>query len=263
MSAPNPIAFYVSDTPIYWYGIVIALSVIVAIFVGGWLCRKMRYKEEIPFEVMIFAVPVGFVGARLFFLIFEPGASLSDFFDFRGGGLAILGGVIAACFGVWIYTRFVRKCSFFAITDMLVIAGILAQSIGRWGNFFNNEIYGFEMGFSLFPLTVLVQGTPHLALFFIESMLNLAGFVVLLYVLKKSKKIGTTSGVYLIWYGTVRAILEPMRDSSFILGSALPVSLMVSVLMVAIGCLILYLNSKNKIPQNNVTLYADTTNKGG
>ena len=257
----NPVAFHAFGMQIYWYGIIIALSILVAVWVGAVLCKKLGYKEEIPFEVMLMVVPLGILGARLFYITFSGGeVTFAEFFDLRSGGIAIFGGIMAACLGVFIYTRFIRKSSFFAITDVLVICGILAQSIGRWGNYFNTEVYGLEVGFNFFPITIVAMGgTYHLALFFYESVLSLIGFFVLLKILSKQKNIGNVSAVYLIWYGTTRAILEPLRDSSFILeAGSLPISFIISLLAIAIGALILYLNHKGKIPQHRISLYKDT-----
>ena len=252
------IAFHFFGLPIYWYGIIIALSILVAVFVGTWLCKKLGYKEEIPFEVMIAAVPIGILGAR-FLSILGTGSSITEFFNFRDGGMSIYGGVLAACLGVFIYTHFIKKCGFFSIMDLLAIAGILAQSIGRWGNFFNKEVYGLETNFDFFPLTVLIDGTPHLALFFYESILTLIGFCLLLKVFSKQKKIGTTSAVYLIYYGCVRAILEPLRETTYNLTvGPIMLSLALSILAIALGVLMLYLNKIGKISQKNLTLYKDT-----
>ena len=178
----NSIAFYIGGMAIYWYGIIISAAIVTAVFVGVWLCKRLGYKEELPFEIMLAVVPIGIIGARLYYIVFSGGAvGFADFFDMRSGGIAIYGAVIAGCLGVYIYTRFIRKCSFFAVTDILVVAVILAQSIGRWGNFFNTEVYGLATSFHFFPLTVIgLDGNPHLALFFYESILNLIGFFVLL-----------------------------------------------------------------------------------
>lgn len=258
------VAFHLFGSPIYWYGIIMATSVLVAFMVGSWLCKKIGYKDDIPFETLLAAVPLGFLFARLYYVLFnEDGVGIGNFFDFSSGGIAgiaIYGGVIGACIGVFIYTRFVKKCSFFAITDILVIAAILAQCIGRWGNFFNQEVYGVETGgFHLFPFTVLIEGTPHLALFFYESILSLVGFFVLLKVFSKQKKVGTTSAVYLIWYGAVRALLEPLREADYTLMLGfVPISLAVSLLAIAFGIALLYLNRVGKISQKYVTLLKET-----
>ena len=254
----SPIAFHLFGLPIYWYGVIIATSVLIAMIVGTWLCKKLDYKEELPFEILLAVVPIGLLGAR-FLSILGSGGSFTEFFSFRDGGMSIYGGILAACLGAFIYTRFIKKCSFFAVTDLLVIAGILAQSIGRWGNFFNGEVYGLETSFHFFPLTVNVDGGYHLALFFYESMLNLLGFFILLKVLSKQKKIGTTSAVYLIYYGCIRAVLEPLRESTYNLTvGPIMLSFALSILAIALGCLILYLNKVDRISQKNLSLYKDT-----
>jgi len=194
-------------------------------------------------------VPIGVVCARLcyvFFDIVEHGLeryeSLADVFDTRGGGMAIYGGIIGGALGIFIASRLkvVKRtgAGFFAITDITLVGVLLAQSIGRWGNFVNQEAYGSPTSFHVFPFAVKITKpigqracehfTPecwHVATFFYESMLNLIGFAVLLflflYLTKRGMRYnGLVSGLYLIWYGLVRAILEPLRtDTPLLFGT--------------------------------------------
>jgi phosphatidylglycerol:prolipoprotein diacylglycerol transferase len=251
----NRIAFTIFGTAVYWYGIMIALGVLAAFIVGVFLLRRRGYKADLAFEIILVVLPIGILGARLYFMI-TSGTHFSNFFDFRNGGMAIYGGVIAAAIALFIYTHFFKKCSFFAVADILVVCLIIAQSIGRWGNFFNTELYGPVTASHVFPFTVIgTDGLPHLALFFLESLLNFIGFFILLFIFMRQKKIGTASGVYLIFYGVVRAILEPLRESEFILWvGSLHVSVIVSIAAIVSGALILFLNHKGKISQNDSPL---------
>lgn len=256
-------SFSIFGFEIYWYGVIIAFAIIVAFILASFVMKKIGFRDEIVYEVLLIIIPLGIVGARVFYLIFDPDESLLNFFNIRDGGLAIYGAVLAGALGVWIYTRFIRKSSFFAISDIVVLVLILAQSIGRWGNYFNQELFGLSTGkFSFFPFTVKIAykctvhagECNHLALFFYESVLNLVGFLILAKVFSKQKKYGTTTGVYLIIYGTIRAILEPLRVNQYQLGHVLPVSLLVSVLAVGLGILLLYLAKLDKLPQKDIAL---------
>jgi phosphatidylglycerol:prolipoprotein diacylglycerol transferase len=137
----------------------------------------------------------------------------------------------------------------------VVIVLILAQSIGRWGNYFNQELYGLSTGnFHMFPFTVLIGGSPHLALFFYESILNLVGFILLFIVFSKQKNWGTTSAVYLIVYGTIRGSLELLRDPYYILGNNIAVSMVISIVAIGLGILLLILGKLGKISQKDMAL---------
>lgn len=253
----NPVAFSLFGADIYWYGIIISCAIVVAFILASSIMKKIGFRDEIVFEVLLIAVPLGIIGMRLHYIIFS-GDSILNFFKFREGGLAIHGAILGGALGVFLYTRFIRKCSFFAISDVVVVVLILAQSIGRWGNFFNQEVYGLATGnFHFFPLTVIIGGEAHLALFFYESVLNLIGFIILFNVFLKQKKYGTATAVYLIIYGTVRASLELLRDKEFILGGEIPVSFIISVIAMGIGFLLLYLSKLGKLSQKDIALRAN------
>jgi len=252
----NPVAFTIFGLDIYWYGIIMTVAIIVAFFLAMSIMKRIGFRDEIVFEILLIIIPLGFLGARLYFMIFSD-TPWSNFFSFRDGGIAIYGAVIAGALGVWIYTRFIRKSSFFAISDIVVIVLILAQCIGRWGNYFNQELYGLKVGFNFFPLTVNIGGSYHLALFFYESVLNLAGFILLYKIFSRQKQYGTTTAVYFIVYGSIRAVLEPLRMSAYqltVLG--IPVSLLVSILCICAGILLLYLGKKGKLSQKDIGLRA-------
>jgi len=262
---------------IRFYGLIIAASILVAFFLGQWLYKKLGYKDDIGYHILLIGVPLGIIGARVFYVIFFPGEIA--LFDIRGGGMAIYGAVLMGILAVFIYAR-IRRVGFFTLTDGLAIVLILAQSIGRWGNFFNQEAYGLEIGFHFFPITVMIGDTPHLATFFYESFFNMVGFVLLTRIFFKTlftssdesctklqrvnnflfpKKFGTTTAWYFIFYGLVRSIIEPLRtdsltffgESTFILNR---INFVLSLLLIAVGVIILVLNHKGLISQNNENL---------
>jgi len=239
---------------IYFYGILVAAGILVAFIIACILWKKKGYRENDPYLVLLIAMPVAFLGARIMYVAFHDGSM--NFFDFRGGGLAIYGGLIFGALAVVCYSIFIRKSTPFAVTDIIVVGLILAQSIGRWGNFFNGEAYGLGTGDFSFPLlTVTIDGSNHLATFFYESLLNFIGFFVLWQEFKRSRKIGTTTAMYCIYYGTVRTIIEPLRLDSLMMGSGdviiNRVSFLISLLLIVAGIAILLMNRKDLISQRH------------
>lgn len=237
----------------------------IGIFLCDFLCRKRGYDSNIPYMLVLFVVPLAILGARLYYIIFSEQLKITDFFDFSHGGfqgLAIYGAVIGGFIGIVIYCL-IKKCSVLVITDLLVAALILGQSIGRWGNFFNQEAFGIKTDCNIFPFAVYIDALQeyHLATFFYESILNFIGFWVLLRIYFKQKKYGTATASYFIWYGIVRAIIEPLRTDSLLFPGTTAdfvfnrVSFVLSIALVVLGVVLLILNKKGKLSQNDKHLF--------
>jgi len=245
------------------YGIIISIGMIVAVLVVSHLYKKSGYDDTLIYILAILIIPLSIVGARAYFVIFYDGDI--DFFAIRQGGLAILGGVIVGLIVVLVFTKF-KRAGIFTLSDGIVVGVIIAQAIGRWGNFTNildgmYEGYGQEVANHIPPFTILIDGVPHLSFWLFESVLNFGGFFVLFKLYKRQKKFGTTTAGYLIYYGTVRMILESFRgdvltifsDSTFFLNR---VSVFVGLVMVLGGLCILMLNKYGLIGQNTTRLMA-------
>jgi len=250
--------FNIGSMHITWYGIIVTCAILIAFMVGGYLCKRRGVADHVPFAVLLCVVPLAIFGARVWFVIFNPGTQLFDFSNGGFAGLAIHGGIMFGALGLFIYTR-IKRVGFFTLCDIVVIVLILAHAIGRWGNFTNQEIYGLETSQQWFPFSIYISanGTWHLALFFYEFLLNIIGFTVLLYLFLKREvrgykiRTGHISAFYFIYTGIVRIILEPLRtsDHQMTLGSA-PVSILTSIALVMLGIAILLLLRYNKISQN-------------
>ena len=241
--AVDGVAFSIFGEPIYWYGLIITFAIVLDFVLLTLLCRKYGYDKDMPFDLVLSAVILGIVGARLFSVLFDSTAGIADFFHFRDGGMSIIGGLIGGVIGVGLYSL-IKKCNFFMVTDVLAPLVILAQGIGRWGNFFNEEVYGravLNEALQWFPFAVNINGEWHLALFFYESVLNILGFILLICLLKKFRKsYGITTGAYLIYYGIIRVFLESLRENEFILRlGSLPISQIMSGVMVLVGIAII------------------------
>ena len=233
------VAFTIFGTEIYWYGVIITLAIILDFVILVLSCKKLGLDSDTPYDLLLFLIPLGIIGARLFSVIFDAGQSIADFFNFRDGGLSIIGGLIGGATGLLIYC-IIKKKNFLFMLDVIAPLVILAQGIGRWGNYFNKEVYGKVVASEVmqwFPFAVEIYGTWHYALFFYEFVLNILGFILLisLFFIKKRKN-GMVVASYLCYYGTVRFILEGLRDEEYILrlGTA-PISKIMSGVMVLVG----------------------------
>ena len=239
---PNPIAFNIFGKDIYWYGIIISFAILLCVTVAIVLCKAKKISTDMPLEIFLAIIPLGILSARLFSVIFEDGLTMADYFNFSTGGMSIFGAIIGGALGVIIY-KLIKKKPFLFIADIITSVLLLGQAIGRWGNYFNSEVYGGVVtnpAWQVFPLSVLVNGTWHEALFFYEFVLSLIGFTALLIVYLRTNKSGLVTGLYFVYYGVVRTILEPRRNAEYILRwGNVPVSLLISILFIAIGIAIL------------------------
>lgn len=232
------VAFSIFGLDVYWYGLIITFAIALA-FGLSFLYNKQRcLPKDFSFDLILAIVPIGIVFARLFYCLFDASAGMQEFFNFRNGGLSILGALIGGAIGLSILCA-VKKQNFLAVADVLVTLVLMCQAIGRWGNFFNQEVYGMVItnpAYQWFPLAVEVNGTYYMALFFYESVLNLLGAIVLIVLLYKTKTPGICSAVYLMWYGVVRAVLEGLRQEEYILKwGSVPISQLVSICMALAG----------------------------
>lgn len=243
------VAFNIGATPIYWYGVIMAVAIAVAFGLAFLLTKPKNLPKDVPVDVFLAIVPLGILSARLFSVLFESGTTILDFFKFRNGGMSIIGALIGGVLGILILCK-VKKYKFLQISDLIVPCLILAQAIGRWGNFANGEVYGWLVtnpALQWFPFAVNIDGAWHLALFFYEFVLNLGGFVALMFIYFKTKKAGLATAVYLMSYGAVRLVLESFRDPEYILRlGVLPISQVFAGIMLAAGVALLIYVLKRK-----------------
>ena len=240
---------------IYYYAIIIVFGIICATVVVGLLFKRRNIPADWTLDLLLCILPLGIIGARTFYCLTDPTTSMADWFTkFRDGGLSILGGVMGGAIGVVLFCL-IHKINFLRVADCLVPGVILAQAIGRWGNFANQEVYGPQItdpALQWFPLGVFIDDVQewHYAFFFYESMLNFILFVCLFVLMWKftKKPHGLSLSGYLFGYGLVRSVMEPLRDPQYILGSKLPVSQLIAIGMLLCGILlfvaVLYFNRK-------------------
>lgn len=253
------------------YALAIVTGMLLAILVAAYYFKKRGYD---PYDATIYAlvvIPFGVLGARLYVHIFPWSGrtpNWGNFFDFRGGGLGIYGGVILGYISAYVLCK-IKKQDFRIITDSLLPGVMIAQSIGRWGNFFNQEAYGRlistdfnsminfwganpDHGFNGYAVWIDAAHASYgpagwyEATFFYESACTLIGFIICVCVLTRSKRyrLGWCTAFYGIYYGIVRLIIEGLRTDSLYLYlgeylTDIKISQLVSIFTIVLGVLLL------------------------
>lgn len=231
---------------IYWYAIMIVTGMLVAIVSAMLMAKKKGFSYGLIIDLALVVIPLGIIGARLWFVMFpyENGShninTFWEFFDLRTGGLGIYGGIIFGALGV-VIVSFWKKINILKLLDVVAPSVMIAQAIGRWGNFFNQEAFGTLVtnpALQWFPLSVhLKNGEWHLATFFYEFLWNTVGFIFIYwycYNRNKIDSIGVCS--YFLWYGIGRSWIECLRtDALFVPGTNIRVSVLFSIIMIVIS----------------------------
>ena len=232
---------------IYYYALCIITGIITASVLSTLLMKRRNISTDLIYLLFICCIPTALICARLFYCVTD-GMAFKYWFmwddhaghGIRAGGLSVIGGVLGGV-GMGVLVCKLKKVSFFRAADCVVPTILIAQAIGRWGNYFNNEVYGHVVtnpSLQWFPFAVNINGVWHYAFFFYEMIINLVGFALLFSAAWywKKKPNGLFTFAYFLWYGTVRAIMEPLRDSSFILsGGNVPWSQVFSYVMIIMG----------------------------
>lgn len=247
MPVPEPIAFTIFGLDVRWYGILIAIGIVVATLI---ICKRAPF-HDLPREKVldfgVICIPAGIIGARIYYVLFRWEHYRDDplsVFDLRGGGLAIHGGLILSLLAVFILCR-IWKYKTLNILDLAMPGIVLAQAIGRWGNYFNSEAHG---GPTDLPWAVTVGGQTYHPTFLYESIWCVILFFILIYVDNHRRFYGQTFLLYGILYSIERFFVESLRTDSLMIGpfkQAQVLSLTIIVLF-AILYVILHIKSKNK-----------------
>lgn len=252
---------HIGNFTIAYYGIIIAIGMLIAFTVVISLAKKKKISEDYFYDLFIIIIVLGIIGARAYYVIFNWDyyqLRMHEILNIRAGGLAVFGGIIASLIGVAVYCK-IKKCNFLQLVDLSVVGLAIGQAIGRYGNFFNMEAYGtytnnlLAMRMNMqyldpanIDLTQLanvieeggaryIQAHPT---FFYESALNIILFIILLIIFNKFYDFtGKLLATYLVGYGAIRFFVESLRTDSLMFG-ALRASQVVAVICVIIGMLI-------------------------
>lgn len=243
------VAFTIFGIEIMWYAIVIATGAAIGIILALIEAKRVGFNEDALIDVLLAVMIVGIISARLYYVAFAP-EEFNSFFEvinIRTGGMAIHGGVFGGILAAIIACK-IKKIDYWQLIDILVPSVVIAQAIGRWGNFFNQEVYG---GQTTLPWGISIDNLPgkYHPLFLYESICNLILFVFLLWYRKNKKKNdGEIFALYIIFYGIVRFILERMRVEEFVLKfMGLSIAQIVSILMALVGIAIFFIRKNKKL----------------
>lgn len=242
----NPIAFSINGFQIRWYGVIIAVGVMAAFILAGINCRKKNYDFDIIIDVFLISFPFAIIGARAYYVIFQfqdYRGNIADIFNIRQGGLAIHGGLIFGLTAAYIYTRYKNK-DFVKIADLIAPSIVLAQGIGRWGNFFNGEAHGGQVSYefiSKFPEFIQrgmhIDGVYYHPTFLYESIWDLLVCLILVYILRRKHIKGSVIFSYIGLYSLGRFFIEGLRTDSLMVG---PVRVAQLVSIAGIICSIIF-----------------------
>lgn len=257
----NRVAVKIGSFNLYWYGLLIAIGLVLAIVYVYFSYKYYGINRDKYFDCVIAGAIGGVLGARIYYVIFKwdyYSEHINEVINIRDGGVAIYGAIIGGL-GAGLIVAAILKQKFLPILDLTLTGFLLGQAIGRWGNFVNQEAYGIETD-SLFGM--VSEGTNNVMVhpcFLYESIWCALGFVFLIIFNRRFQKYnGQITFLYLIWYGTERFIVEGLRTDSlylpFSIGSYQPrVSQVLSLFMVIFGIvmLILWRNRDDKIKERN------------
>ena len=253
----NSVAFTIGETfTVMWYGVVIALGMLMAIVYASWRCKQQGIKVDDLMDIAIYTIFFGVIGARLYYVAFSPSQfkTLLDVINLRTGGLAIYGGIIFGAATI-VVVCLIKKISWRRLYDCAAPAVMIAQSMGRWGNFFNGEAYGglVEENSPLYFLRMGLKSRNTLddfgsgmwyvhPTFLYESLWNVIGFIIINILFKKKKFDGEVALWYFGWYGFGRMFIEGLRTDSLYIGeTGIRVSQLLGFLLFALAtALIVY-----------------------
>ena len=240
----DPVAFSIGPITVYWYGVIIATAMLLAITLASREGKKRGFEEDTITDMIFWTIPIAFIGARLYYVLFQLDHYIQNPLKIVAiweGGLAIYGGLIAGGVTIYFYTK-KKGISLALMLDVLAPYVLLAQSIGRWGNFINQEAHGGEVTRAFLENLYLpdfiinqmqINGLYYHPTFLYESLWSLLGVGVII-ILRNRKGLlrqGEVALSYVIWYSAGRFFIEGMRTDSLWIGDFLRASQGLSLLL--------------------------------
>lgn len=270
----DPIAFTIpvgDGFPIYWYGIIVTLGIAIGAWWAGREIERRGQSADELYNGLLIVIIAGFIFARLWYVAQDCMAgrcdqyqTFMDIINIRAGGANILGGFVGAAVVAYLYLRW-RKLKFWHYADVAGPALLIAQGIGRWGNFVNQELYGpptelpwgilIEPAYRIFPyndFTLYPPGARFHPTFLYESLWLLAGFFLLLYLNRRFRdtwRPGTLFGAFLIWWGGGRAWVELFRPDQPAFGDSFVTYSMVLSILIALAGLFILMAIYDRLPE--------------
>ena len=270
----NPVLITIGNIDIRWYSVLILVAAIIAIVLALKEARRFHVGDDFMFNLAFWTIIVGIIGARIYYVIFDwsyYSNNINEIWKIWNGGLAIHGGLIAGLITIIIYTK-KYKLRLIRYLDFVVPGLIIAQAIGRWGNFFNQEAHGMATSLinlknMLIPEFIIdgmeIGGIYYHPTFYYESLWCLIGFIIIMIVRRlKYTKTGQQTCIYFMWYSVGRFFIESLRTDSLMFGGfkvAQVISVILFLVFLAIFMVIsrkgkfedLYNNKERKIQYFN------------
>lgn len=248
----NPIAIELGSLQIHWYGLIIGFGVLLGLIIALRESERRGLDKEIFTDLILFAVPIAIICARIYYVIFQwdyysqnPG----DIIKIWNGGIAIHGALIGSVLTAIIFAR-IKNVSFWKLVDIAAPSLLLGQAIGRWGNFMNQEAHGGEVTRAFLenlhlPEFIInqmyINGTYYHPTFLYESAWNIVGVIILLLLRKVNLRRGELFLTYVLWYSVGRFFVESLRTDSLMLTESLRIAQVISIVLVIVAvALILY-----------------------
>lgn len=239
----NPVAFSLGPITVRWYGLLIALAMLIAAVGGCRMMRKAGINEDDFLTIFMVTIVAAILGARAYYVIFELPYYMQhpdEIIAIWHGGLAVHGGLLAGVAAIYFGCRHYR-ISFWQFTDIMAPFMILGQAIGRWGNFFNQEAYGYEVDPTVVPWAMWIDGAYRHPTFLYESCWDLLVFFVLLWLARQAwVRRGEIALGYLMLYSMGRVVVEGFRTDSLMLGPLRMAQVMSLVLFAGALLVLLY-----------------------
>jgi len=243
----NPVAFKLGNLSVKWYGIIMAVAIILAVSMAVIEGRKRQIESDDFMDLLLWAVPLGYVGARIYYVIFEwhyYSQHLDEIIAIWNGGIAIYGGLLAGLVVLLVFC-YKRMLPPFLMLDIITPGVMAAQILGRWGNFVNQEAHGGPTTLAFLQSLHLpdfiinqmkIGGIYYQPTFLYESFFNLIGLLIILFLRHRKHlfKQGEIFMLYLAWYSVVRFFVEGMRTDSLYLWGSIRVSQMLSVILLVV-----------------------------
>lgn len=250
----NRVFFQLGPITIYWYAVFIMSGVALGLYLAVREGKRMGIKPDFFYDLVTYGLPISIISARLYYVLFNLDyylANPGDIIKIWQGGLAIHGGVIGATIFGYIFCK-KRKMTFWLVADIAGSSFIIAQAIGRFGNFMNQEAHGGvvpgatldaqrEFLQSLFIPDFIVNnmyinGAYYHPTFLYESLWNAAGFLIIVFILRKLSGllIGEIAAFYAIWYSIGRYFIEGMRTDSLMLTESIRVAQFISIVTIVV-----------------------------
>ncbi|WP_277586535.1 prolipoprotein diacylglyceryl transferase [Psychrobacillus antarcticus] len=245
----DPVAFSLGPISVRWYGVIIALGIVLAFFIAQKEMVKRGFHPDYLTDLLIWAVPIAIISARIYYVIFKwdfysqnPGKII----EIWNGGIAIHGALIGSFITAYIFTK-KRGSSFWKVADIVAPSILIGQAIGRWGNFVNQEAHGGEVARTFLENLMLpnwiieqmyIDGKYYHPTFLYESIWNFVGVIILLLLRKVNLSRGEMVLFYAVWYSVGRFFIEGMRTDSLYLIGELRTAQVVSIVTIIIAIIL-------------------------